>query len=176
MKLEIGLDERDINTIRILRVISELRYRELGSALECIENCTDAQLSEWSEWFDRYSLMNRLECLVDNQIVIEESEEKMNNLHLEARDIFHTEEETRSMNKRRYTSWKMTARDYLRPLNKYENINVIENTIELNGQVYQDDRLKMHDHVTILEYKELLVVFTPDGKEIAELSKIEVMG
>lgn len=70
-----------------------------------------------------------------------------------------------------HMSWKMNAKDYLTPLNKYENVDVDGTAFKLNGQVYQDDRLKTHDHVTVVEYKDLLVVFTPNGEVIAELNK-----
>ena len=45
--------------------------------------------------------------------------------------------------------WRMKPEKYLMPLKKWEDIRVKDGQFILKGHVYQDKKLKGHDHVTV---------------------------
>ena len=57
------------------------------------------------------------------------------------------------------------------PLKKWEDIRVKDGQFILKGHVYQDKKLKGHDHVTVLEYEKLLGILDAKGNAVAELNK-----
>ena len=67
--------------------------------------------------------------------------------------------------------WTMNPAGYLTPLKKWEDIRVEDDQFILKGHAYQDERLKGHDHVTVLEYEGLLGVFDVTGRAVTELNK-----
>ena len=67
--------------------------------------------------------------------------------------------------------WEKPVIEYLIPLNKWENIDVIDESIYFNGHVYQDKILRAHNLVVVLEYEDTFIVLDNGGRFIAELNK-----
>ncbi len=67
--------------------------------------------------------------------------------------------------------WRMEPGKYLMPLKKWEDIRVKDGQFVLEGHAYQDEKLKGHDHVTVLEYEKLLGILDAGGNAVAELNK-----
>lgn len=68
-------------------------------------------------------------------------------------------------------NWKMPVIEYMMPLKKWESIDVTDESICLDGHVYQDKSLRAHGQVVVLEYRETITVFDNEGRFIAELNK-----
>lgn len=68
-------------------------------------------------------------------------------------------------------NWKMPVIEYMMPLKKWESIDVTDESICLDGHVYQDKSLRAHDKVIVVEYEEILTVFDEKGRFIVELMK-----
>mgnify|MGYP001140491832 CR=1 FL=1 len=68
-------------------------------------------------------------------------------------------------------NWKMPVIEYMMPLKKWENIDVTDESICLDGHVYQDKSLRAHDQIVVLEYRETIAIFDNEGRFIAELNK-----
>lgn len=68
-------------------------------------------------------------------------------------------------------NWKMPVIEYMMPLKKWESIDVTDESICLDGNVYQDKSLRVHDKVIVVEYEEILTVFDEKGRFIVELMK-----
>ena len=67
--------------------------------------------------------------------------------------------------------WKMPVIEYMMPLKKWESIDVTDESICLDGHVYQDKSLGAHDQVVVLKYRETITIFDNEGRFIAELNK-----
>lgn len=75
------------------------------------------------------------------------------------------------MKRKEKKDWKTPIIEYMMPLKKWENIDVSGECIYLDGHVYQDESLRVHDQVVVLEYRETITVFDNEGRFIVELNK-----
>lgn len=67
--------------------------------------------------------------------------------------------------------WKMPVIEYLMPLKRWEDIKVKDGSFYLKSCVYQNESLKPHDLIVILEYEKTLTIFDKEGRFIVELDK-----
>ena len=70
-----------------------------------------------------------------------------------------------------FGQWSMPAAEHLEPLVKWTRTKVVDGCFSLNGNVYQDEKLKGCSHVTVAEYEKQLTVFDDNGDFITEIKK-----
>ena len=70
MKIVIGISDADIQTIRKVRLIAEMNCNEYERKKDT-EEFSGMDAAEYEEWVYRYSLFNRMEALIDNQLALD---------------------------------------------------------------------------------------------------------
>lgn len=70
MRLLLGISDADIKTIRELRVIAEIRCNEYEEKEDKV-GLSEKEEEDYGKWLLRHELFNRMEVLIDNQLILQ---------------------------------------------------------------------------------------------------------
>ncbi len=69
VEITIALSDEDIGTIRSMRVTSSINSQYYGDKQDTEEGLTEEEEREFSEWIWREVLFDRMEALIDNELI-----------------------------------------------------------------------------------------------------------